>query len=49
MNDPEEIILRRIEEKRRSIEHLRRRLEEVEKDLETIYSLQEVFKKCLEK
>jgi len=50
MNDPWENILRMIEEKRRrSIEDLRRRLDEVERDLETIYSLQEVFRKCIER
>lgn len=49
MNDPRENILRMIEEKGRSIEDLRRRLDEVERDLETIYSLQEVFRKCIER
>ena len=49
MNNPRENILRMIEEKRRSIEDLRRRLDEVERDLETIYSLQEVFRKCIER
>jgi hypothetical protein len=48
MSDPGENILRMIEE-RRSIEDLRRRLDQVERDLETIYSLQEVFRKCVER
>ncbi|NAZ14081.1 MAG: hypothetical protein GU359_08080 [Desulfurococcales archaeon] len=38
-----------IHEKEEVIENMRRKIDEVEKDLKIIYSLQEAFRRCLEK